>query len=387
MGWRHRALFMPNSDMKAKGLTGMQFTIKWLSMIVIFFAVLEFCARIDDKLKYDAPLVGQYSPDILRSYDSDGVPHNIPNARFEKWHNDSLGFREPEIALTKPDKTIRVVCMGTSESYGLYERPGNEWPSQLAGILASDSSFQVINASIVGLPLYRFKDYIEKYVCKVSPDIMILLFNPWTNSIETLRKKEMQKNTFIDGQKMLYSGVLSIGNLTRELRIPTKITLAIKAFMPPALLKRYQSYISNKQIAGEESFRLNGKRSLDTIPDYCATSFQAQLQGLLDYLRNKNIKVILMSYPTLITHENMTQYPDLGIRRFCVEFSLVGMLDVSRTLDQTTEDIAKLNNITFLPLNNLIPKNTDYFADGVHFTDKGAEFVANKVASIIRQIN
>jgi lysophospholipase L1-like esterase len=358
--------------------------IQWLGLALIFFITLEFCARIDGKFKYDAPFTGNYSPSILRGYDKEGIPHNIPEVRFEKWENDSLGFRGPEITVQKPDGFIRIACMGTSESYGLYEQAGHEWPSLLTKNLSDKPNYQVINASIVGLPLTRYQAYLNKYVYKTSPDIMILVVNPWVFSVEVLRSKKEHANSYSTGPKLLYSDILPIRDLAGNPRIVPKMMQALRGFLPANLVRKYQGYASNKQIETEEKNRLNGKVPIDTIPQTCLTAYKSAMESLIDSLEQRNIRVILVTYPTLMDEENLYQYPELARRRFVTEFSLKGMLDVAKNIEKLTEEIAISDSIGFIPLNSRIPKTREFFADNVHFTDKGAELVANELASYIR---
>jgi len=102
--------------------------------IIIFIVTLEMSARIDDKIRYDAPIFSNYSAALLRSRDSEGINYNIPNAHFEKWRINEQGFRGSEISLKKESERIRIVCLGTSETFGLYESPGKEWANQLLKI-------------------------------------------------------------------------------------------------------------------------------------------------------------------------------------------------------------------------------------------------------------
>ncbi len=105
--------------------------------LIAFFIALEVSARIDDKIKYNAPFFHEYSPSLLRSKDSEGLNHNIPRSHFEKWRINNFGFRGADISSLKSDSFYRIVCMGTSETFGLYESPGREWPAQLQNILAA----------------------------------------------------------------------------------------------------------------------------------------------------------------------------------------------------------------------------------------------------------
>ncbi len=68
---------------------------------------------------------------VLFEEDSDGIHHNIPNAKYEKWEINSLGFRGKEIDLEKKEGQIRIACFGVSETFGVYESKDKEWPSQL----------------------------------------------------------------------------------------------------------------------------------------------------------------------------------------------------------------------------------------------------------------
>ncbi len=67
---------------------------------------------------------------VLFEEDSDGIHHHIPNAKYEKWEINSLGFRGKEIDLEKKEGQIRIACFGVSETFGVYESKDKEWPSQ-----------------------------------------------------------------------------------------------------------------------------------------------------------------------------------------------------------------------------------------------------------------
>ena len=154
-------------------------SFRYFFLIVIFLLTIELCTRIDDKIRYDAPFSGEYSSDRLRTVDNIGIPINVPNSRFEKWENNTFGFRGPEITLEKPRGVIRCVCMGTSETYGLYEGSGREWPSRLNEMLGREGNYQVINSSIVGLRMDNYKEYLDAHVLKLKPDIVIIMVNPF----------------------------------------------------------------------------------------------------------------------------------------------------------------------------------------------------------------
>jgi len=147
-----------------------------LISIPAFLIILEVSARIDDKIAYNAPLFKKYKYELLLKKDNEGIFHNVPNAQFEKWKINSLGFRGNEIRPKKEENTIRIACLGSSETFGFYESRGGEWPAQLDKLLkANFSSVEVINASVIGLTAKSRKEYVKKYVLPVvEPDILII---------------------------------------------------------------------------------------------------------------------------------------------------------------------------------------------------------------------
>ena len=85
---------------------------------------------------------------ILVEVDGNGIPQNIPSARYGKWGINSLGFRGKEIDMEKKEGQIRILCFGVSETFGFYESKDKEWPSQLGEILGDKfPRVEVINVS------------------------------------------------------------------------------------------------------------------------------------------------------------------------------------------------------------------------------------------------
>lgn len=346
---------------------------------IVFLITIEFSARIDDKIKYGAPFFSEYSAKLLRNKDSEGINCNIPNSHFEKWKINNLGFRGPNISVMKPKGVIRIVCMGTSETFGLYESPDMEWPSQLSKMLEKYNYFEVINTSVVGLPLKKYRRYIEKYVLKLEPDIIILFVNPFEygvgNEIFTKRQDTLKK----EGKSFKNRGIHFLKVITySNLRMFPKLKQSLKKIVPTSVLKQYQLWNMKRQIQKLENTYLNGNKPLDIIPNKNLIIFRNDLKDLIEYLQNKKIKIILTSYPILITQQNIDKYLEIFLdhRRFYTELSLQGIIDASRKFNEEIRLISNKHGVAFIDNNMTIPKNTQYFADNVHYTDEGARLIA-----------
>lgn len=362
--------------------------LKFAVAVVVFLLTIELCTRIEDAIRYSAPLWGEYTANTLKSSDKEGISYNIPNARFEKWHNNGHGFRGPEIATTKSPGTVRVVCLGASESYGLYETPGKEWPAQLRALLPSPK-YQVINVSVVGLDLGSYEAYLKKYVLRLEPDIVICFVNPLFYATGFEKKQDPQMSTPKNEVRTTTKKPISSTRIiTAQSRSLPKLKQVFKQALQnsfPKILKRYQIWNLQKQINEAELKYLGGLKPKDSVSPASVSSFSNDLSVFVSFLQYRHINVLLSTYPALISRDNLSTYPDIFMdnRRFFIGFSLSGMLDILEKYNLAIRDVATTQRIMFADCQSIIPKTDHYFGDNVHYTDQGASMVAKVIAEVI----
>jgi hypothetical protein len=356
------------------------------SGLILIFAI-EICARIDDKIRYGAPFFGDYSSALLRAKDPEGINSNVPNSHFEKWNINRFGFRGRDVSIRKPKGVTRIICMGTSETFGLYESPGREWPNQLNNMLNGDNHFQVINTSVVGLPLKKYRRYIEKYVIRFEPDVIILLINPFDYAVGTEKFAKRQNTSQKHINEGLKRKIFDLKNIIYTFRILPKFKQVLKTLIPEEVLRKYQIWDMERQLQGLERRRLDGNKPINVISNQSLDGFRSDLEELVEFLRHQKIKVILSSYPVLISSENIDKHLEVFLdhRRFYIELSLQGIIDASVKFDEVIKRVANDYSIGFIDNNAALSKDSRNFADNVHYTDEGARLVALNFATYIRK--
>ena len=143
-----------------------------VATLVIVAVTMEFCARIDDQVTYGAPLWGTYSNANLFERDQFGQ-RGAPGARFKKWQLNSLGYRGPELR----SGTFRIACIGASETFGLYEAAGQEYPRQLERDLnqwAGRQTFEVVNVAYPGQSIAAALLRVPEVVENVKPRVAVI---------------------------------------------------------------------------------------------------------------------------------------------------------------------------------------------------------------------
>jgi len=304
--------------------------------------------------------------------DSNGIRHNVPNASYEKWEINSLGFKGREFDLEKKEGQIRVVCLGSSESFGKYESKDKEWPSQLGEKLRDlFPRVEVINASVVGLKYERTKDYVEKYLLPLKPDVLILFQRFLIFVRHSMRERE--------GKYAQERRVKSTVKLYRlHIRTLPKLEETIERCLPGWLLINIRLWTLRSKLRRKVKKYLINKEPLGEVPGNIILEFEKHLSIFIDYLKENHIVPVLSTFPTLITPLNKDMHKNILMesRRHCIELSKDGIVDAYIKFNDAIRRIAKEQNLVFIDNDQLVPKTLEYFGDNYHFTDKGAELIA-----------
>lgn len=308
--------------------------------------------------------------------DSSGIRHNVPGVRYGKWKINSLGFRGKEIDLEKREGQIRIICLGGSETFGVFEGEGKEWPSQLGGMLGDQFPMvEVVNVSVAGLTLKWKRAYIEKYVLPLKPDIIIATQGTLLPITDLMRGA---------GSKRL-RGKVKRKNVLRKFATENRVILilgeTIKRGLPEGLLTYFRLRTLRSKVKKKERKHLINKQPLDKLPENIVLEFEEDLRLFVQYLKEKQIIPILLTYPTLFTNMNKDFYRHLllSIRRLCVELSDDGIIDASEKLNDVVRKLAKNQDVALIDNDQFMPKTQEYFIDYSHYTEKGAEFIAKKI--------
>ena len=346
---------------------------KLLGLAFIFIVVLEVCARFDDWIKWDAGFFDVYNNEILRISDELGF-HNRPGARYLKYRINKFGFRGEEITKKKPPGVIRVVASGASETFGMFESEGMDYPSQLQAILdkVEPGRFQVINAACPGMTPPRIRHYFEHWIRQFEPDI--LLNYPGATMYLSTRppRDKFNFNTARRWQPK------------NNLRIENKLRMVYKNFIPMPI----QTFLREHRVDRIVD-RYPSDWVFESVPQKRLMIFHNHLTDLVQTVRSYNVKVILSTHANLLSDcsgddlkehiiEARTNAPRASNQALCqIESAANTVLRELKTkLDVPLADVAAQ-----------LPRTTEYFADSVHFTDKGSAIVAQAFADRILEVS
>lgn len=347
--------------------------LKYIGLGVLALIVLELAARTDDFINWKAPFWSVYSEDMLRVSDEYGW-HNRPNAKFQKWEINSLGFRGPELAPTKPDSVIRVFCVGASATFGLFEGANKDYPSQLREMLDEKypGRFEVQNAACPGMSPPRIAHYFNVWIKQFQPDIVLYYPAP-----DFYFNQEIPTDTIVTRK----APPLPLF----ESRLKGKVRIALKGFLPRSWQLAYKKWEMDKIVNAHDSTWL-----WQTPPQDRLALYRRHLAAVINTIRAAGAKIVLATKTNSVSDErnefdriNLVNWHNLHPR--CTEDCLLQMdvearkivLDLSDSMHVPIVDIAKM-----------LPKTSEYFGDHHHFSTKGAHIVAEGMfKEIVKIVN
>jgi len=319
-----------------------------VTSILAVLVTLEVCARIDDWLAYRAPLFAPYSVDNLYTVDGPSL-RGKPFARFKNWQLNSLGLRGPEL---RPDR-VRVLCIGASETFGMLETSGKEYPRQLEAALnerLGEPRYEVVNFSYFGLKLPTANRLLPELIETVKPRVAVIYLT--YGGYVAQRPKHPAPETLV--------------RPVFELRLLAKINDVARAVLPQGL----QNWVKQRWM----DHYVRDRQLIERTPPDRPQQLAEDLEATVTLLRAHGVQPVIVTHANRFTEANDPRRADMLIawRRFYPLVSEGGLLDMDARLNDAARQFASEHNVLLIDAAVLMPGGQKYFTDYTHFTDEGA---------------
>ncbi len=344
--------------------------------------VFEATIRVEDWVRFGMPLwspVRNLSDLVVR--DSEGV-HGRANAQWRKWRMNNVGTRGRDVDPQRPAETTRIVVLGASETFGLYESPEQEYPRQLedslrvglsSSCVAPVQRVEVLNAAAPGMSLPTFTRYLRRHLGQLRPDLVVVYPTPGQYLDVSAPRDGPPNPNAKDLMKPIW------GAYPRGIE---QLRNGVKSMLPGPIA----TWLRNRDIELARSRRTDVAR-FDTLPGERLASFDADLRKLVGTIRAIGAAPVLMTHGNRFPEGKPVDQGELTAwRRFYPFASGSVILAFDSAGAAATARIAADSSAILVDLRETLPAERDLlFADFVHFTDRGAGFVAHHLATQLRQ--
>jgi lysophospholipase L1-like esterase len=363
--------FISNSDMQALNSRW----LRWAVFLGCFVITLEAAARIDQWVNYGAPVLGMYTYDsALFTTDEFGIRGKAHGA-YEKWKLNAFGFRGPEVQLMKERHLLRIVCLGASETFGLYENSGKEWPRQLEDHLRrSGRDVEVINAALAGMSLPQRIRHLEKRLVPFAPDIAVFMleYGSYAGATPERMQSRARGGRVSPKEPEFVDGLLSF-------RISGRLKDVLVPKLPMFIQGKLQQWEGTIKLALKQRDLGVKYRSLAHLTPLETAAFEEDLALLADRTAAARIKLVVVVPAMWFTERTMATtylswpYVDESWWR-----------EAKESFSRRAAQFSEARGIAFVDLSAVVEgREAMYMKDMLHFNDLGAEQAANAIANVL----
>jgi lysophospholipase L1-like esterase len=344
----------------------------WSLLVACFLGTVELACRIEQWFLYDAPVLGMYTYDTaLFTMDEYGI-RGKPNGAYEKWRLNSFGFRGPEIRRDKSSHRMRVVCVGASETFGLYESPGAEWPRQLESLLGNaEVESEVVNAAIAGMSLFQRTLHIQYRLIPFEPDVVLFMleYGSYAGMTEQRLKGRQDKSVGLPSRTDIIASL-------KALRTVSRLKDVFLPRLPIQIQKGFEQLERGAKLRLKENELGPKFRSIAHVAPFEVDVFRRDLERLYAVSSAAGVRLVLLSPAMWFTERN-----------FDMTYLSWPYLDESwwkeaqSVLSATARNFANERHLPYIDLSEAVRGHeSEWMMDMLHFNDSGAKQVALRVA-------
>tara|TARA_B100000519_G_C14255660_1_gene444876 strand:+ start:2836 stop:4032 length:1197 start_codon:yes stop_codon:yes gene_type:complete len=276
------------------------------------------------------------------------------------FYNGTNGDRD--IIIPKPDKLLRINCLGasTTGNYISVENNNYSYPLELEKILQSKlpGDIEVNNCGMGG---YNSADILVRFALQIidtEPDYIIIYhayndINSYLTANFSTDYSHSRKN---------------FGEVYTRLHIASKIPDIKLKFYNFLINKLFPAFtVKNNLISAVSKGRYNSNNDFSLG----LKVFERNLQSIIALCSSNNIKVILSTY-CFYLHEQIKNDPThLLFNKIVTKENVI------------IKKLSEKNNLKLVDSASLIPRDDSYFVDSVHFTPKGMKLLAKCISDVI----
>ena len=320
------------------------------------------------------------------------LPANQNKVFINKWiskldkeiyySRNSLGFRGPELPADSPG-LIKIITIGGSTTECKFLSDSCTWSFRLYKKLQqTDTSIWLNNAGIDGHSTFGHLLLLDEYVMKLKPQFAVFLTG--------INDEELDKPDQYD--------------LMTEKKINTRsVKLFLKSLLNHTELGRTAFGFYQVQMAYKKGL-IHREIKLSDLTDYYLPdsvikkrlreqekylqAYKERIDSLINKCRQANIQPILITQPSLFgSYTDSATQVVMGTKWLKDEKKEDNSLVQEKILELYNDVLRSWSGkILVIDLARLMPKNSIYYYDFIHFTNAGAEKVSDILASSLTKI-
>jgi hypothetical protein len=292
---------------------------------------------------------------------------------------------------SKDNTNIDIIFMGGSTTENYLLKPQNRFPYLVQELVKSkyNNDFKTLNAGVSGSSVANSNIVLYSKVVDLSPSYVFLMHN--VNDLVLLSKTKSywkaplgrsiiydinEKNEINNRNNLYYFLKWIKDNFYSNLYRITKNYLLIDDWF----FARNMGVISDEFYEFRENFYIKNKDEKIEIE----SQFRNALKTFINISKSNGIMPVLMTQPNRI--DNKSNYFIKEFKKWGYNKSQLKIFSEEfQAFNKIIVEVATDLEVSFIDLNNIIPKDEEYIYDSVHLTNKGSILAANSIFEFISE--
>jgi hypothetical protein len=347
-----------------------------LYLFFIVFIILEILFHLYDpfhfRIKANRIILPVNEKEIIRNTINPKLDSLIVVSR------NAMGFRGPDTPANF-NEYLSVITVGGSTTECHFLNDDHTWPYLLGQNLKSEfRKVWVNNAGLDGHSTFGHQVLLNDYIKIIKPKVVLFLtgVNDIENNGPSYFDKLTTKNAFPDLFHYIYNNsevINVIVNITRNKKAKKLNNTTQEMKVPGALgeLKMSQDDINQRLSKQKEFVEGYGKR----------------IAALIDTCKNNHMLPVFITQPCLYG-SGIDSLTGVNLATATVEDNMNGELlkALIGIYNDKMKAVCEMKSVPCIDLESMMPKNSLYYYDQTHYTNEGAEIVAELVAQKMKCI-
>ena len=288
----------------------------------------------------------------------------LPDARTRTISINSLGFRGPPLTQPKPAGGLRIAFLGASTTF-CAEVSGNNmtWPHLVTEIIQKeypDISVDYVNAAVPGYTLKSSVLNFRRRVAPLRPDVTVIYHATNDLSWET-HALAMEQGLYKERRKKKESWLAEHSQL-------------------------WYLVEKNLDIKEAQSNALDPRKRLEFSASKLGSHFRKHLIQLVNEAKEVSEVVALVTFSHQIRSRQTPEQQLLAAGSAMCYMPCrgpQGWLAAFRRYNQIISEVASETGAILIGGESMIPGDSEYFNDTVHFKDAGSRVMAHRVSEAL----
>lgn len=289
---------------------------------------------------------------------------------------NSIGFRGAEPP-EDFDRALSLVAVGGSTTEEYYLSDEKTWPALIQKKLANHfNDLWINNAGFDGHSTFGHQMLIDQVLADLHPDVLLFLIG--LNDIERSDLNEGYDNGFAKNHYLN-----GLDYVTKKSELANLLANLARVWQAQRIGVAHSSIdLSTLERIDVEEEEM--QRVLEEQRPYLE-AYRQRVLRLIELTRAAGSEPLFLTQPVLwgegidpTTKQELTRIK-IKSGRHAKLFWLI-----LQQYNQVTKEVGEQNNVLVIDLANEMPKDSKYYYDGYHFTNEGAEKVAEIVAPRIK---